>query len=107
MAKTDSEINMNIPFHEYITEVNILLSGVGFESSRLKSAHSVHDVLTALNETPAYNHVEQVAFVVFTGHLLQSLHPMEYPATILFAKVYISPYHLQLLVYLIQNKFVF
>lgn len=57
-------INRNL---NYIIEANILLSGIGFESSGLATAHSVHNGLTALQETHAFYHGEKVAFGVVTG----------------------------------------
>jgi glycerol dehydrogenase len=50
-----------------IIEANILLSGIGFESSGLAAAHSIHNGLTALEETHAYYHGEKVAFGVLAG----------------------------------------
>lgn len=67
LAKTANEKKMITPALEYITEANILLSGIGFESSGLASAHAVHNGLTALKETHAYYHGEKVAFGVLTG----------------------------------------
>jgi len=67
MAKTANKQKMISPSLEYITEANILLSGIGFESSGLASAHAVHNGLTALEETHAFYHGEKVAFGVLTG----------------------------------------
>jgi glycerol dehydrogenase len=47
---------------EKIVEANTLLSGLGFESGGLAAAHSVHNGLTALEETHRYFHGEKVAF---------------------------------------------
>ncbi len=47
---------------EKIVEANTLLSGLGFESGGLAAAHSVHNGLTALEETHHYYHGEKVAF---------------------------------------------
>lgn len=52
---------------EKVTEANILLSGIGFESSGLAAAHAIHNGLTALPETHAFYHGEKVAFGVLTG----------------------------------------
>jgi glycerol dehydrogenase len=62
---------------EYITEANILLSGIGFESSGLATAHSVHNGLSALDETHGYYHGEKVAFGVLTGLHLTNAPPEE------------------------------
>jgi glycerol dehydrogenase len=73
-AKIANEKHIITPALEYITEANILLSGIGFESSGLASAHAVHNGLTALEETHAYYHGEKVAFGVLTGlHLTGAL----------------------------------
>jgi len=47
---------------ENIVEANTLLSGLGFESSGLAAAHSVHDGLTELEETHHFMHGEKVSF---------------------------------------------
>jgi glycerol dehydrogenase len=56
---------------EKIIEANILLSGLGFESGGLAAAHSIHDGLTALEETHRYYHGEKVAFGTITQLILQ------------------------------------
>lgn len=76
-AKAANEYHEVTPSLEYITEANILLSGIGFESSGLASAHSVHNGLTALEETHAYYHGEKVAFGTLTGLHLTSAAPEE------------------------------
>jgi glycerol dehydrogenase len=65
------------PALERIVEANILLSGVGFESGGLASAHSIHNGLTALEETHAYYHGEKVAFGVLAGLQLTDAPPEE------------------------------
>ena len=52
---------------EAIVEANILLSGIGFESCGLGSAHSLHNGLTLLSGTHSRYHGEKVAFGVITG----------------------------------------
>jgi glycerol dehydrogenase len=66
-AKISNEAHIITPALCYIAEANILLSGIGFESSGLATAHAVHNGLTALEETHAYYHGEKVAFGVLTG----------------------------------------
>ncbi len=57
-----------------VVEANILLSGIGFESSGLASAHSIHNGLSALEETHSFYHGEKVAFGVLAGlHLTDAL----------------------------------
>lgn len=50
------------PAFERIVEANTLLSGLGFESGGLAVAHSVHNGLTAAEETHDRLHGEKVAF---------------------------------------------
>lgn len=72
-ARADSETHLVTEALSNIAEANILLSGIGFESSGLATAHSVHNGLTALEETHAFYHGEKVAFGVLTGlHLTAS-----------------------------------
>ncbi len=66
-AKVACENHVVTPALHHIVEANILLSGVGFESSGLAAAHSIHNGLTALAETHAFYHGEKVAFGVLAG----------------------------------------
>ncbi len=50
------------PALERLVEANTLLSGLGFESSGLAAAHSVHNGLTVAPGTHSYFHGEKVAF---------------------------------------------
>jgi glycerol dehydrogenase len=59
------------PALERIVEANTLLSGLGFESSGLAAAHSIHNGLTAVPETRAYLHGEKVAFGVLVQLVLE------------------------------------
>ena len=49
---------------ERLVEANTLLSGIGFESSGLAAAHAVHNGLTVLPQTHAYQHGEKVRGVL-------------------------------------------
>lgn len=72
-AKIANEMKIVTPELEYIVEANILLSGIGFESSGLASAHAIHNGLTALEETYSYYHGEKVAFGLLSGlHLISA-----------------------------------
>ncbi|HWH68178.1 MAG TPA: glycerol dehydrogenase [Candidatus Sulfotelmatobacter sp.] len=66
-ANIASERHLVTPALEHIVEANILLSGLGFESAGLASAHAIHNGLTALAETHAFYHGEKVAFGVLAG----------------------------------------
>ncbi|MDD4374456.1 MAG: glycerol dehydrogenase [Bacteroidales bacterium] len=74
-AKADNEATIISPALNYITEANILLSGIGFESGGIASAHAIHNGFTALPETHAYYHGEKVAFGLQAG--LQMIHAPE------------------------------
>lgn len=66
---------------ENIIEANILLSGLGFESSGLAAAHAVHNGLTALEETHHFWHGEKVAFGTIV-HLVLENAPLEELSTV-------------------------
>jgi len=66
-AKRDCQNKTITPALYRIVEANILLSGIGFESSGLAAAHAIHNGLSALEETHAYYHGEKVAFGTLAG----------------------------------------
>lgn len=76
-AKIACEKHIVTPALNHIIEANILLSGIGFESSGLAAAHSIHNGLTALEETHTFYHGEKVAFGVLTGLQLTGASPQE------------------------------
>lgn len=76
-AKIANEEKIITPALNYIAEANILLSGIGFESSGLATAHAIHNGLTAIKETHSYYHGEKVAFGVITGLHLNGALPEE------------------------------
>lgn len=61
-AKIAVDRNAVTPAVEKVIEANILLSGIGFESSGLAAAHGIHEGLHALEETEGALHGELVAF---------------------------------------------
>ncbi len=81
-AKAACESNVVTPALENIIEANILLSGLGFESSGLAAAHAVHNGLTALEETHHNFHGEKVAFGVLV-HLVLENAPQEELSTVM------------------------
>ena len=85
-AKADCERHAVTPALDSIVEANTLLSGVGFESGGLATAHSVHNGLTALPETHAFYHGEKVAFGVLTGLHLTSAPSAEMEAVYAFCE---------------------
>lgn len=76
-AKVAAEMHIVTPALDRIIEANILLSGIGFESSGLAAAHAIHNGLTALEETHAFFHGEKVAFGTLTGLQLADATPVE------------------------------
>jgi len=76
-AKQANEAGIVTPAFERIVEANTLLSGLGFESSGLASAHSIHNGLTALAPTHAYYHGEKVAIGALAGLHLTDADPKE------------------------------
>ena len=75
--RSPREKHIVTPAFDHIVEANILLSGIGFESSGLAAAHSIHNGLTALEETHAFYHGEKVAFGVLAGLQLADAPPEE------------------------------
>jgi glycerol dehydrogenase len=76
-AKIAAENHIVSPALDHIVEANILLSGVGFESGGLASAHAIHNGLTALAETHAYYHGEKVAIGTLAGLALTDAAPAD------------------------------
>ena len=70
LAKDACELKIVTPALEKIIEANTLLSGLGFESAGLASAHSIHNGLTRIKGTHGMFHGEKVAFGTLTGLFL-------------------------------------
>jgi glycerol dehydrogenase len=62
LAKRACESHLVTPAVEHIVEANILLSGIGFESGGVATAHALFDGFTLIKEAHAYLHGELVAF---------------------------------------------
>ena len=86
VAKIAAERRIITPALERIVEANILLSGVGFESGGLASAHSIHNGFTVLQETHAYYHGEKVAFGLLAGLQLIDAPPEESDVVLSFCE---------------------
>ncbi|MBP1039760.1 glycerol dehydrogenase [Vagococcus sp. BWB3-3] len=71
-AKLACDNNLVTPALENIVEANILLSGLGFESSGLAAIHAIHDGLTVLAGTHHYFHGEKVAFSTICQLVLEN-----------------------------------
>jgi len=85
-AKVSCEANVVTPALENIVEANILLSGLGFESSGLAAAHSIHDGLTVLEETHHVYHGEKVAFGALVQLVLENAPACEIKKIIEYCK---------------------
>ncbi|MCU0502385.1 MAG: glycerol dehydrogenase, partial [Anaerolineae bacterium] len=85
-ARIAAEQHIITPAFEHIVEANILLSGVGFESGGLASAHAIQNGLTALEETHAYYHGEKVAFGLLAGLQLTDAPAEEWAAVFSFCE---------------------
>lgn len=85
-AKIANDKHIITPALNRIVEANILLSGIGFESSGLAAAHSIHNGLTALDETHAFYHGEKVAFGVLAGLHLTDASPSEINTVLSFCE---------------------
>jgi len=70
-AKISCENKIVSPALDYIIEANTLLSGLGFESGGLSTAHGIHDCLCHLEGTHDYYHGEKVAFGTLAGLFLE------------------------------------
>ncbi len=69
-AKIACDANAVTPALEHVIEANTLLSGLGFESGGLATAHAVHNGLTVLEPTHAYFHGEKVAIGTLVSLIL-------------------------------------
>lgn len=65
-AMRDVENKVVTPAVEKVVEANVLLSGIGWESGGLATAHTLGNSLTVLECTHPYSHGEKVAFGVIT-----------------------------------------
>ncbi len=78
-ARKDAEKGKCSLAVDRIVEVNTLLSGLGFESGGLASAHAINKGLTHIKECDAFYHGEKVAF----GTLCQLIIEDQDPAVIM------------------------
>jgi glycerol dehydrogenase len=65
-ARMDAENHVVTPALEKVIEANTLLSGLGWESGGLATAHTLGNGLTILECTHPYSHGEKVAFGLVT-----------------------------------------
>lgn len=76
-AKEAVERGVVTPAVEKVVEANILLSGVGWESGGLATAHAIANSLPALHETHGLMHGEKVAFGLMTQLCLEQDMPTD------------------------------
>jgi len=69
-AKSACDANAVTPALEHVIEASTLLSGLGFESGGLATAHAIHNGLTALKPTHNYFHGEKVAIGTLASLIL-------------------------------------
>lgn len=70
-AKTACENNVVTPALEKIVEANSILSGAGFESGGVASAHALSEGLTFIEEMHSFMHGEKVAFCTLTQLVME------------------------------------
>jgi len=70
-AREAVECGVVTPAVEKVVEANILLSGVGWESGGLATAHAIANSLPAIHETHGLMHGEKVAFGLMTQLCLE------------------------------------
>ena len=70
-AKSAVELQVVTPAVEKCVEANILMSGVGFESGGLGSAHAIANDLPFFHETHDFYHGEKVSFGIVTQLCLE------------------------------------
>ena len=72
-AKRDCELHVVTPAVEKIVEANTLLSGLGFESGGVATAHAIGNGLTSVAK--AFSHGERVAFGLAAQLCMDERHP--------------------------------
>ncbi len=85
-AKAACEAKVVTGALENIVETNILLSGLGFESSGLAAAHAIHNGLTVLEEVHKFYHGEKVAFGTIVHLVLENAPAEELNTVIAYCK---------------------
>jgi len=85
-AKLAVDENAVTPAVERVIEANILLSGLGFESSGLAAAHGIHEGVHALEGTQGALHGEMVAFGAIVQLVMENYPRAEIDRVIDFCK---------------------
>lgn len=76
-ARRDVELKVLTPAVEKVIEANVLLSGIGFESGGLATAHMIGNCLSGFPESKSFMHGEKVAFGVISQLCLDDEMDME------------------------------
>jgi glycerol dehydrogenase len=85
-AKLAVDQNTVTPAVEKVIEANILLSGLGFESSGLAAAHGIHEGVLVLGGTEGALHGELVAFGTIAQLVMENYSKVEIDRVIDFCK---------------------
>lgn len=85
VAKLAVDQNTVTPAVEMVIEANILLSGLGFESSGVATAHGIQEGLRALEETRGCLHGELVGFSTIAQLVMENYPPNEIEEVINFS----------------------
>lgn len=94
-AKLAVERNILTPAVEKVIEANTLLSGLGFESAGLSSAHGIHEGLAALEDTKGMMHGELVAYGAISLLVMENYPKKEIEEVIHFCEVVGLPFTLR------------
>lgn len=71
-AKLANELKVSTPAFEAVVEANVLLSGLGWESGGLATAHAMQDGFTVIPEIHDFYHGEKVGFLVLVQLVLEN-----------------------------------
>jgi glycerol dehydrogenase len=85
-AKLAVDRKILTPAVENVIEATILLSGLGFESAGLSSAHGIHEGLATMEETKGMMHGELVAFGTLSLLVLENYPKADIDRVIGFCK---------------------
>ncbi len=84
-ARHAVEAKVVTPALERLVEANVLLSGLGFESSGLAAAHAIHNGLTTAPQTHRFTHGEKVAFGTLVQLVLEGVEQAELEEVLTFS----------------------
>jgi len=85
-AMASAERKAVTPSLERVVEANILMSGIGFESSGLAAAHAIFDGISMLPQAKALFHGEKVAFSTLVQIVLEGRDRESFEEVFVFCK---------------------